>query len=1106
MRKLCHLLTGILLLVSLGSHAQTTPISGKVTDPTGAPIPGATIKIKGLKGGTSAGSDGSFSLTVPTNAELFISAVGYETREVKANSGHLTIQLNADSKSLSEVVVTGVGTATSKKKLGIAVQSVSADKLPAAPTASIDQALIGKIPGAQISSISGNPGDPVNIVLRGINTLQNGTKPLIMVDGIQVSATDINSLDLTNVDRVEVVQGAASASLYGAQGANGAIQIFTKKGKKGNAAINYSTSYASNSYLNIGNVHKAQLHPYLTDANNNLTDASGNILGYNPVTGLLTGVISYTYGGATRYGILNPSNINDKPYNANLHYYDQFKEIFQTGSTLNNAISISGGSDKSDYAISVANNHTISPVLKNGYVDRSNLTANLGTEIFKGFKLRSITQLVYTRNTLKPGLGGAGGYFYGKGNSVGNVGSIYGFMNTSPFFSEKYQLSGGGYANYREVGNFLSVNESNPYYQNEFTSGLDNKIDIIQNFDADYKVNKFIELDAKYGINYRTENSRWTYFNQTQNGNAAYWFNKEGATQAGYFNGNDLTGEVDNWQYGTTFQNFLGSMYIKTDWQNDFHSKLPITTSTQISFDYRKNKYSEYDTYGEGLSTAPPYSISATQSQAVYLDYVEPFITYGYLVNQIIDIGDFGGVTGGFRSDYSSAFGQGSQAFTFPHANAYFLPSSLNFWKNGKLDDIIPSFKLRSAYGEAGIQPGPFDRYPVLNQSNLGSSLVYSLPTTSQNGKLNVEVSKEFEAGTDLVFNTNPGSKWFNTINVSATYWTRKSDNVIFNLTTAPSSGATGELNNVINMSSKGFEFQISIPVVQSKNFSWTFTDNFGHQTTMIDKISGGQDIPVGSVDNTGATQEILSAGHKIGQIYGYKTLRSVNDLEPDGKTPYISAADAGNYEVVNGTLVNKTTRGIYFASIATPFGDPNPKFNTSFINELTYKNFLTLNFQFDWVYGSHLYNQTKEWMYRDGISGDFAKPVLMDGTKAAYTSYWASAYYGLGTTASGSGNDATKDFFYESSSFLRLRNVALALDFAKIIKLPYFKKLQLVMTGRNIWTKTKYSGFDPEINSSTNQSPGSTQTAANSAYVRGIDGNTIPNIKSYQIGLNVGF
>src|SRR3984957_6716063 len=259
MRKLHCLLVGVLLLIGEGLLAQTTEVTGKVTDPTGAPIPNATIRIKSAKGaaGTSADAQGAFTIRVKPGAELIISAIGFEAKEVKVGSSPtVMIQMNNDNKSLSEVVVTGVGTATSKRKLGIAVESVTADKLPPAPTASIDQALVGKIPGAMISSTSGNPGDPVNIMLRGINTLNGGTKPLIMVDGLQVSGTDINSLDLSNIERVEVVQGAASASLYGAQGANGAIQIFTKKGKRGQIAINYSGSAGINQYINSGHLGK----------------------------------------------------------------------------------------------------------------------------------------------------------------------------------------------------------------------------------------------------------------------------------------------------------------------------------------------------------------------------------------------------------------------------------------------------------------------------------------------------------------------------------------------------------------------------------------------------------------------------------------------------------------------------------------------------------------------------------------------------------------------------------------------------------------------------------------------------------------------------------
>jgi TonB-linked SusC/RagA family outer membrane protein len=1100
MRKLHCLLVGMLLLIGEGLLAQTTmEVSGKITDPTGGPIPNASIRIKSARStsGTSADANGAFTIKVKPGSELIISAIGYEAKEVKVESSTLMITLNTDSRSLSEVVVTGVGVATSKKKLGIAVQSVSADKLPPAPTASIDQALVGKIPGALISSTSGNPGDPVNIMLRGINTLNGGTKPLIMVDGLQVSGTDINSLDLSNIERVEVVQGAASASLYGAQGANGVIQIFTKKGKRGAPVITYSGSAAVNQYINSGHLGKADHHPFLTDANNNIINYStGQPLKYDAVGDIDS--ISYTYGGPTRYGIINTHNVADKPYNANLKFYDHFKQVFQTGSTYNNMVSISGGGERSDYNLSASNSHTVTAVMKAGYLDRSNLTANIGAELFKGFKLRSITQVIYTRNTITPGLGSPGGFGYGYGDQNGYNSKIFSFLNTSPFFDLKYKLPDGTHPS-DQVADFLSINAFNPFYQQEYTTGLDNKIDVVQSIDADLKINHFLELDAKYGINFRTENARWTVFNQTNNLN---WQVHKASSDI--FGPGGL-GEIDNFQYTNTFQNLLSSLYFRTDFQNDFHLKVPITTTTQVSYDWRKRIYSEYDTYGQGLSLNPPINIASTQG--VYniggtFDYGNyngdlrvPFVTFGYLVNQTIDIGSWGGVSGGFRSDYSSSFGQGSKPFTFPHVNGYILPSSFHFWSNGKLGDILPTFKLRAAYGEAGIQPQPFDRYPTLGQGDIGSQLTYSLPALNKNPNLQVEVSKEFEAGTDFTIGLNKGGTWLSVLNGAFTYWHRKSSNVIFPINTPLSTGASQFLDNAFDLHSEGYEFQLNLPVVASRNFTWSFTTNWGHQMSVIDKVEANQPIPVGPVDGN-SLYVYLVPGYRIGQLYGYKTIHNFNQTFQDGKTKYFPNGNTGEYTIVNGNVVDTATKAIQFTGEKYPLGNTDPKFNASFINEFSYKDFLTFSFQFDWIYGSHIYSETKEWMYRDGIDKDFTRSVNIDGQKGAYTAYWASAYYALWGSLHGSGNEAPKDYFLYSASFLRLRNVALGLDFARLYKIKYFKKLQLVFSGRNIWTKTKYPGMDPEISSLT----------PNSSYTRGVDNSSIPNLKSYQATLNLGF
>lgn len=1111
MRKFLTLFT-VLILSGVLAFTQNRVVTGTVTDDKGIPIENATVRIKGSKSGVAADANGNFSISVPANATLVISGVGIKTKEVAVgNESTVNVSLIRSGTELTEVtVVTGTGVATSKRKLGISVESISGTKLPAVPTASIDQALIGKIPGAQISSVSGNPGDKVNIVLRGINSVQGGTRPLIMLDGVEIPFENLNTLDLGQVERVEVVQGAASASIYGAQGANGVIQIFSKKGIKGRLSINVSSSISRNQFINAGHFGKADKHPYLTDANGNLIYAGSNSgLGYNagdplkidPVLGILRGSnsIAYRFGsnvpGLTstipglvesfkRYGILDPRNKADQAYTGNFKYYDHFAQVFQNSESRNNSISMNGGGEKVDFNFAFSNNHTNSPFLKNnGYLDRSNVTLNLGFEVFKNFTLRTITNLVYTKNNMHPQVGAPGGPGFGLGNSNADVGGVYGFLNTSPFFSLTDTIAGGNYASYQRAS-FLSVNSFNPYYRLQYTSGDSKRYDVIQNLEATYKINKFLSLDARYGVSYKNENDIWTYYNQSLNENT---INQGSYTR--YYK-DDETGEIDNWQYNNTKQNLLVSANIKTDFERDFNIHIPLQTNTLLAYDYRKNEYKELDTWGEIVPFNPPFNLVSTQNQHTSVDFIQPFVTYGYVVDQKIDIGNYAGVSGGFRTDYSSSFGAGSKPFTFPHFNGYINLQSFKFW--GGVRDVISSFKLRAAYGKAGIQPGAFDRYPVLNLQPAGNEVTYTNQTVSRNPNLNVEVSSEKEIGTDLSIAVGKGN-WLKLINVSATYWKRHTDNAIFQQNVPPSTGATQLLTNAIALSSNGWQLGVNIPVLSSKNITWDFTTNLGHQTSVIDAVAGG-DIPLTTA--AGSTGLVLAAGRKIGEIYGYKALTSIGELRADGKTTFIPTANQSNYEIVNGRVVNKTTKAIFFSDEATSLGDPNPKLTASFINSIAWKNTISFGFQFDWIHGSHLYNQTNEWMYRDGISKDFTKPVTINGETGAFTAYYASAYYALGNTAKGVGNNVTKDYFYEDASFVRLRNVSLGVDFSKFATKEWLKKCQLVFSGRNLATFTKYGGMDPEISSG----------ASNSAFDRGIDHSTIPNFKSYQVTLNLGF
>ena len=1054
--------------------AQDRTVSGKVTTAEdGSGLPGVSVRVKGTAVGTQTDASGNYSIALPTNAtKLQFSFIGMTSDEVTIGTKTVVnLKMGTDVRQLSEIVVTGVGVATNKAKLAFAVESISSKSLPQAPTASIDQALVGKIAGAQITSKNGTPGAGVNIVLRGINTINRGTTPMIMIDGIQVASTDLNSIDLSIIDRIEVVQGAASATIYGAQGANGVIQLFTKKGKSGQLNVDFSTSYSENSYLNIGGVRKAQKHAFGTDASNNVLSAgAGNpILAQDPVTGLYNGNVIY-----------NPLDINsnmNKPYNANLKYYDHFASFFVPASTLNNSVSVSGGKDKFDFAFSLSNNRQGSNVINNGDFNRTNVTANIGAEIAPKLKFRSITQLIYTKNTIK--------------SNDRNI--LYSINNTRPFANYDQTLTNGDYPAY--VGDAAGVNGFNPNFYQQYLSHNGNKVDVIQNLNLNYELNKFVELDAKYGINYQRDEDIYIYNNQTTNPNIA-------ALPSGYYlsgYGTDKKGEIDNFGITKNAQNFLATATIRTDFKKDFNLSLPITTSTQISFDWRKQTNDQYVTYQLGLPTytpftpaqgtttlVRPFSVSGTTASPLGT-YTEPFVTYGYVLNQRVEYGEIAGISGGLRSDYSSAFGGGSKPFTFPRGDIYVRLSSMDFWKNSAIANTLGEFKLRAAYGEAGIQPRPFDRYVTLSTRNVGGIGAFFFPTAQSNPDLNVEVSKELEIGTDLSLNLSKNVNVLNDIRLSATYWKRNTDGAIWNIDVAPSSGAGTIKTNAFGIGSNGIQAQISAMAFKSKGFTWNTTINFSKQTSEITAVDGNREIVI--ISSAGSTNYVLKAGEKIGQLYGFKALYDLNWKKPDG-TLEIPEGQQSLYEVAsNGFVVNKATKQPYFTADRYSFGDPNPAFNMSFINDFTINGYINLGFQVDWVSGSHIYNQTKQWMYRDGIHADYEKELTVNGQTGAWTAFYRGIY--AQRQANG-----TKDYFYEDASFVRLRNVQIGIDLARAFNIKAFKKLQLVLSGRNLLTFTKYTGFDPEVSSGTD----------NSAWDRGTDHNTMPNLRSYQVGLNFGF
>lgn len=1021
------------------SWAQERVVSGVVKDAAGHPLPGVSVVEKGTTNGVESDIDGNYSIKVAQGKTLVFSYIGLKTQEIKVGTNSkVNIVLQEDAQEIGEVVVTGTGVATSKKKVAIAVQSVNSETLGTTKITSVDQALSGKIAGAQINSISGQPGQQASILLRAINSL-GSTQPMILVDGVQVSTMSSNNgtgatssrladLDLSNVERVEVIQGAAAGTMYGAQGANGVIQIFTKKGKQGKVSIGVNSRVGFDSVLR-GNLTLADHHRYETDADGYILNGAGARVSHD-VNGIWDEPSIPQMSGTL---------LIDKPYKEKT--YDNLGAFFKENAiTRSNSVNISGASDVVDASLNLSENRQESVI--NGFYHRKNASLNLGFQPFKKLKLRSNTQFVTSTNTA--------GVVVGRSSVLSGLSTA---LNYLPYHDLIFKTPQGYYVAAPE-----KTNITNPFYGYQFKSNEAKVFRIVQSFNANYTFNKFLEVDYKYGVDSHRYDYDELIANQELHPNPSSSLTP-------------IKGKIVYDRDTETLVNSVFTAYVRTNFEEDFGWKVPIQTTTQFSYDYRNRHYKNVTTTGSDFSRFPPYNMNTAATKSATEDTTE-FVTFGYLINQKIDYGTLFGLSAGVRVDYSSAFGAGSKPFTFPRGDVYFRPVE---FINA---DFLTEFKVRAAYGEAGIQPGAYDRFVTLESTALGTSTMLYMPNTAANPDLGVQVSKETEFGVDLGFKA--GETWFSRINLGATYWLRKSEDVIRVLDLAPSAGTKELRDNSLTFSSKGIEASLDLDVYNSENFRWNLGTRFGKSVTKVDKIKNGKDI----VLNTNGGQFVIREGENLGAFFGVKTISSV-DARNANNDFYIPAAAQADYESVDGIVVNKNTKQVFFTPEQTKIGDPAPDFTLSITNNFNiYKN-LNVSFQLDGSFGNDVYNATRQFLYRDLLHGDVDNPITIGGQQGAFAAYYNSLY----------NTGLVNSYFVEDASYVRLRDLTISYDFAKHIGLDAVKSVVFSLTGKNLLTFTNYSGFDPEASSNLN-----------SAAERGLDLNSFPNLRSYQVGLSVSF
>lgn len=750
------------LLVTTIAFAQDRTISGKVTSPQGEGIPGVTVSVKGTTIGTITDVDGVYKLTVSADVKkLTYSFVGFRIQEIEIGSqSTIDVKLVEENKQLDEVVVTGLASSIKRSNLANSVASISADQLVGTTRpATLDNALSGKIVGANIVQNSGAPGGGVSIKLRGISSINGSSEPLYIIDGIIVNnsqfgngvggaafgnaganqdqttnrMSDINPADIENI---EILKGPSAAAIYGTRANAGVIIITTKRGKAGKTKVSFGQDFGAVSAIKL--------------------------LGSEGWTNEKID----QYGGVYGLGV---AAAKKALADAGGKTYDWEKEIYgNTGVVSNTRISLSGGTEKTKFMISAGLNNETGIQKNTGFARRS-LKANIDHKLAKFMDIKSST--TYMNSTNQRGFSGNDNNGVALGYSLAYIPN---FINLSPNEKGIYPESNAGTNPLQIVDKAVNSEGTNRFMQS-----LSSDIYFFQNERSSLK------LALTGGFDFLlTENE-------------VYMPDDLLAQQALANPGASRYSKSKN--LGSYMQSFLSYNYKV--WRLDLTSQVGavrLTNDRDVSF-----------TQGEGLPAGQRNP--ALAAVRTFGQNFQRWSDVGVVGQQEFNFEDKIVGTLGFRMDKSTLNGDNQKWYFFPRASAAVNIAKFDFWKI----EQVNQFKLRAAYGETGGVPNFGNTFTSMNTGIIGGRLGLVVPTVNGNSTIIPETASELELGVDLGF-------FENRISVELTYYDKKVFDLINPFTTASSTGVTSiSAYNAGDLRNTGIELGINISALKYSNFTW---------------------------------------------------------------------------------------------------------------------------------------------------------------------------------------------------------------------------------------------------------------------------------------------
>ena len=995
-----------LLAPTLVSAQTSGTVQGTVTDAgNGQPLASAQVRIEGTAMGALSDAAGRYTIpSVPTGRRVVIARrIGYAEarRDVDVSAAAAAIAdfaMTASATTLGEVVVTGTAAPTQRRAIGTSIASVDSTAISKSNAVTIDQALQGKIAGAQIVQNSGTPGGGgVTVRLRGTSSFISGSDPLYIVDGVIVDNSSSTLRDLgsrgnvqnrladlnpADIERVEVIRGAAAAALYGSRANNGVVQIFTKRGDVGRSRISLHTRVAQSELPT-----KLRINDYPFDIQG------------NPVTRV-----------------------------------DAQDLIFRDALTVENNLSVDGGNEQTRYYI----NGTWT---EEDGIQRGEASSRRGGRV-------NITQQVRPRLTLD-----LGANFVNTHNDFLVNGEGTGVLTAFLFNPTTYdpRPASGVYP-------FGPVLNPNPLLA-------------IDRFKHPQDINRFIG----------SAQARWNPIDRL---NISYTFGYDGYSleQSEFFPrgsfpaGTAATGLASNGINNSRILNQDAVANYLFDW-NDFQ----LTTSGGVNYTHQRIR----NTIATSTNLIPVVEVVSGGATPAAAQSIVELKTFGFYAQEQIGWRDRLFLTGAVRWDASSTFGPDERWQVFPKASLSYVVSEDDWFRGLVSQGTVSSLRLRTALGYAGNQPSVLNAYSRFDDyvsTSFDSKPGVVNSVTLGNASLKPERQREWEVGADMGLLNDR-------ISLEVTYYDKLVSDLLFFRPVATSTGYSRQFSAIGAMSNKGWELLARTINMDRPNFRWDMTAVYSRNRNLVARL----DIP--SFQSATGYPNRIRQGDPVGIFYGVYAVRncqtgaylldSLGRLRPSTSLPgglatSTPAEMAARRAIAGGNCADSANKVL---------GDPNPDWVGSLLNEFQVGKSLRMRVMLDGSFGNDVMNLSRR-------IRDLGTALNNSENEAEFLPYGDPRKLPPGFFARRLGIFSQ---YVEDGSFVKLREVSATYTFSHPAITRYFSDgIELTLSGRNLYTWSDYSGYDPEGNLFGQNAPGLTTTAAD----RGFDFAGVPIPRTWSASL----